>query len=121
MKKIITLLILFIGFSAFSQERELNQLESLLEKQNPKTELFYNKSDRMLDLNGYQIPLMVAQYRYVDKGGAVLKITLRRGVQGLFSIFDGNKNQDIEELEILFANKADVYEAINLMDDIKRY
>lgn len=117
MKKIALILILFIGFSAFSQEKELNALEILLEKANPKTEVYYNKSDKMLDINGFQIPLRVVEYRYLDRNGATLKIRTSTG----YPLYDGNKDTEIPELEIRFANKADVYKAINLMDDIRGY
>ena len=118
MKKLALILIFFVSFSAFSQQREMDQLEILLEKKNPKKEVFYNKSDTMLDVGGYQIPLMFAQYRYLNKDGSFLVISVPHYA---FSIYDGSKGEDIDELSIEFASKADVYEAINLMDAIKRY
>ena len=51
--------------------------------------------DKMLDKGGFQVPLMYLENRYIENEGSFLRIE--------------------------FANKADVYEAINLMDAIKRY
>lgn len=118
LKKFILLffMIMFSGVT-LAQDRHLTDLEALLEKENPKTELYYNGNDHMLDIDGYQIPLLFASYRYLDRDGALLKI---KGNYS-FPIYDPKKDRDVEEIEIQFASKADVYEAINLMNEIKKY
>jgi len=115
--KLFFLFMVTLSMALTAQEKQLDELESLLEKENPKTELFYNENDQMLDINGYQIPLLFASYRYLDRDGALLKI---KGNYA-FPIYDPNKDRDVEEIEIRFASKADVYDAINLMNEIKRY
>ena len=112
MKKNLTLLILLIGFSAFSQERELEELSEILD---PSIELFYNSNDNMLDIGGYQIPLNYVEYRHTKEN--MLRIICEYPKSN--PIYDSNSDCNIEEAEFQFKSKADVYKAINLMDKIK--
>ena len=112
MKKLALLLIILISFSAFSQERCLEELGELLD---PSTELYWNPHDDVLDINGFQIPIDYIRLQHTSVN------TLRFVAEhpNTYPIFNSEADRNITEVEFKFKSKADVYRAMEIIDKIK--
>lgn len=117
MKKIVTLLILFIGFTTFSQSREqiLDELSELLKSQGSPSELFYVESEEFLDINEYQVKLNYTELRYEESNGPMLAFNCNSGVQ---CIYDPKTKKSLSTFAIPMKDKEEVYNAIELINKI---
>jgi len=104
----------------FSQSRDqlLNELSDLLKSNNNPTELFYNYTDEILDLNGYQIPLSYIEYRYKESDGAMLGFQCTHWKKTNW-IYDPKADEYFENLSIPMKDKESVYKAIDLIPRLR--
>ena len=120
MRKYISLLVLFISLSSFSQSRDqiLNELSELLESQGNPSELFYVESEGFLDIQGHQVKLFAARMRYEESNGPMLGFYCPT----IFSpkcIYDPKTKKELGNFAFRMKDKEGVYKAIDLINKIE--
>ncbi len=114
------MLLSFGTIFAQSSERILSELEELLKNNNSPSELYNNAEDEILDIHGYQVPLVFTQPRYEESDGAKLGLYCRNRLIAE-CIYDPNAKKKIGLVEIPMKDKENVYKAINLINQLTEY
>ena len=116
MKNLVLILVLFVGFSAFSQSRQqiLNELRELLKSQGSPSELFYVESEGFLDIQGHQVKLYWARMRYEESDGPMLGFYCSTNC-----IYNPKTNETMSNFAFRMKNKEGVYKAIDLINQIE--
>lgn len=119
-KKRLTFICFLISVSMFSQSRDQmsNDLVDLLKSNNKRSEIFYNKAGRELNINGYQIPIVQIKYRYKESNGAVLEFECV-SISKRNCIFQPFADKYVEKFAFPMIDKESVYKAIELIDQVR--